>query len=534
MGGNEEDEEPKVKKSRKHKAVLWTHREMPPDGLPDKVNLEDVISQDEDDRLLIDSLLETSEEGLDDTSQLIGTLFCGDWRDAVTGWSLTQPNVKYAWLDKAPKKPEQDRKSRRDAAYLAKKKQLQKEKSQQEIDDYEYGRSWRTKVEPGTYRYNPDIRGVIKPEPMMLHKREVDPTLQHHIDKVREHLEKTLMKQTTGGDSLQDRLLQIEQKEPLPGIEHKENEDEGGSKLTAKDHKHGQYVVTLAERASKQSQDDMEIGGKGDASFQRNGYGRQSDTKLLTRNHHLLQYHKKQQDQTHDLVTSLSQKLNEILMDDAIKTSRGIANLSLSRRVQKASIYNSSSATNSYERFPTMSISPTPQQQQSDPSHQQNLKPLTKITPHQRHVHDNNEIIAITSHEKVTVSKTGTAQSSTGSLGVPFEMDGMIMEVAPNHDFIEIGISGHRVHSAKSTHSGHNQQQLQQNLSSSGRLQKLPLTHAKTQHTRRLSASSQLAEKDEGIDELHRGVIDREAASALASVLMPGVSGRKIEAAPTA
>ena len=129
MGVEDTNTENNDQPSKPEVANLWSHGPLQGE-LPLKVTLKDVVAQKAD-RLLIDALLDYSEE--DEDKGLIGTLFCGDWRDAVTGWKLTRPNVKYAWSEKAIKE-------RRHKNVNHTKKKQQEEQT------------WKNKIEPGTYR----------------------------------------------------------------------------------------------------------------------------------------------------------------------------------------------------------------------------------------------------------------------------------------------------------------------------------------------------------------------------------------------
>ncbi|XP_072013920.1 uncharacterized protein [Amphiura filiformis] len=473
---------------------LWTHRPLQQGRLPLKVALQDVIAQ-EDDRVLIDSLMEYSEE--DEEEGLIGTLFCGDWRDAVTGWSLARPNVKYAWVEKSSK----DRKHRNAAA----KKRKQEEQS-----------SWKNKIEPGTYKYNPGCGTQYRPFDIP-EKRQVHPSLQQHIDKVREHLEKTLMKQPST-EGLHDRKKLA----PLPSIYTKHDGSGDAHASSLDEHNHKQYVVKMTPRGRRHSVEDddlqyhSDVGADGESHFHRNGPGRQSDTKLLNLSKTQIRHKQYQNLQANDnskaidLVTALGQKLNEILMEDRLKSISGTTSLPVSKKIRKSSLF---SVNNSYERFPTTEIASY---------NEQTLNPLTKVTPQQRQVHDDNEVVA-SQQEKTT-------SLSAGSHGTPYMYSSdMSREHSSNtnKDFIHIGISGQRVQSSKSERkqvSHHNSESpvisgKKSRSSVSNKYHKLPLTHGKME-----SSSSEKTG-----DDLHRGVMDREAAAAVAVALMPGVSGRKIE-----
>ncbi len=487
-----DDEEPAKPKL----FTLWTHR--PLRGQLPQPALKDVTAQ-EDDRTLVDSLLDQSS----DDEGLIGTLFCGDWRDAVTGWSLARPNVKYAWVEKSGK----DRKHKNAA-----KKRKQEDEQQ----------SWKNKIEPGTYKYNPNCRShPTQPCDVLPAKRQVHPSLQQHIDKVREHLERTLMKQPSS-----EGLHESKRLAPLPSIETKSKLDASGDHTgnglyrtrSFNDHNHGQYVVKMSQNGTRRHsiegsdpQYSSDGGGDADSYFHRNGRGRQSDTKLFklgkAQNKHQYQdVQAKDNSKAVDLVTALGQKLNEILMEDRLKSLNAIRTVPVTRKIQKNSLF--SSATSSYECFPSTEIAPF--------SNEQPLNPLTKVTPHQRQIHDDNEIAAITS------SRQGN--TSAGSIV-------LASDVAPqqtmNKDFIHIGISGQRVESSKSDKTSHNRNGASSPRSSgnknrmsgsNNKFQKLPLTHSKLESSNEKTG-----------DDLHRGIMDRETAAAVAVSLMPGVSGRKIE-----
>ena len=369
-------------------------------------------------------------------------------------------------------------------------------------------------------RYNPDCGTQFRPD--QVEKRQVHPSLQHHIDKVREHLERTLMKQQVLGEIVQER----KKLEPLPRIVPKQTSAEVdkkgggdshnpylpvskplGSKSNSNDHKNGEYIVKMVPKGRRHSlEDDGIISNSeivdGDAHFHRNGAGQQSDTKLLLngKKHHTWhrQYQNPQSNTNNkapvDLVTALGQKLNEILLEDKLKSLGGIA--SLPRKIQKSSLFNS----NSSERFPASELTPA--------SGDQTLNPLMKVTPHQRQIHDDNEVVAITSSR---VEKTGTANSTSSHVTSLY--GDVLREDPSNKDFINVGISGQNLQSKSDK-----KQTGKRNCGlGSNKLHKLPLTHSKTESSEKTG------------DDMHHGMMDRESAAAVAIALMPGVRGRNIE-----
>ncbi|XP_071482657.1 uncharacterized protein [Diadema antillarum] len=463
------------------------------------VTVDDVIAQ-ENERSWMDTLLSCSGEANEETDY-ISMIVCNDWKEAAHGWQDTQPFVKYAWGED----PSPSKKRESDDA-LSKRIKVQRRQKASEED------SWRRCVEPRTYRYVYDPKGLhhstLKFYSGIALERSREEGFTDHILKLREYLEKTLnqaKKQTSNGIKEHAKLGQFfanqnsrTAKKNLPS-----------KRVLGKLHGLGDGLYVRTEVSSPEDEEDRRLtvgmikGKKYEGGAAKLTGERQATPILPVR------------------------KVDKLNVGQLNKrtSSRESHTLKLSHGAN-----TSHSPVNSYEKFPAQSVAPPSVQDSS-------LSPLKKITPHQRQIHDDNEAL---SHDQETfilshyVDKPLSAKSEpdhTPSYKVLLERSS-----APHMGGRADGSMFAESSMGYGRHMATKEFPLAQELASVSKLLREQEQKNKSKGKRarpvKLGGGYMNSSGDPGVpklgEPLHRGVIDRETAGAMASELLPGVSGHKL------
>ncbi|XP_071958485.1 uncharacterized protein [Antedon mediterranea] len=475
-----------------------------------------------EERSVINTLLKFSENE-EYFHQIIN---CQEWAEAVNGWKATVPNPKYITLSSTP---QEEKSNKRQDKENKKERQNHRKGLNHEL-------LWRNKIEPGTYRYNPrynpDYAWKFKGHNTTrmytnIQKRATDPQLVEHIERVREHLEKTLMKKDSSQvtkDVNKGETLQF----------NKTNIQDFISQLS----EHNQKISDHMPVRVSQSLTDLK--GLNDKSLvlQQTKIQPLQDAQPCHLNSDKVakaggDFNSKLEEPQLPFVTVISKKQMDINRDGVGDNNKVVSVNPLTcdiqekkdnvvKRIKKTPERHSADnlptanlACRSFEKFPAYTIP------------QQDLNPLKKLTPSMRRVSDNNEIIMVhlngsrfdsspssappalsTAVERTPVSKESSQQYFT-------TVD------APNKNFIHSGISG------KSVSPGN----LRKLKGTSSRLvtkDTKPSRKTPTTPHRLASLGKPSDYAANSLHSLHRGAFERDAATAIASEILPGISGRKV------
>lgn len=468
----------------------------------DKVTVEDVVTQDKE-RDLVDNLLSCSAEPEEDYDYL-NKIVCNDWTLAVHGWEDTRPYVKYAWGENPVPSKKRDLED-------GGSKRVKAQRRRQIAEDSED--SWRRCVEPRTYRYVYDPKGLHRTTLKFYNgvalERAVDEDgFTDHILKLREYLEKTLThakKETSNGIKERANLGQYcaNKKTCKTRKEKRVSRKLGEGKLIEL----GEGLYLKADISSPEDEEDARLTFKGiegkrlDDGLTRLENERQATPILPVR-------HVEKQNfgqLSHHTKASESPTLSQALHSLQLRTS----------------------ATSSYEKFPTQSVGPPDLA----------LSPLKKVTPHQRQIHDDNEVL---SHDHILVSKIPAKPSSAKSEPDHSPSYKVLLErssaphLGSRNDRSAIGeLNG----TAMNMPPPMRQFPLVQELAAVSKLLKDQDQKNKNKGKRAKPKPFKLGAgylnsggdaKEKLGDPLHRGVMDRETAGAMAAELLPGVSGHKL------
>ncbi|XP_071785672.1 uncharacterized protein [Asterias amurensis] len=455
---------------------------------------EKFTSQDQE-RKWFDSLLDNSPQ--DDN--LESFLNCVSWGEAAIGWRLAIPNVTY--ISRVP-----ESNSRKDGE----KEKDGKSKNSLRLSPFDRDQSWKKCVEPGTYRYihkaahgKPLKKSKFNKGPV---KRPMDAHLQEHIRKVKEHLEKVLVQQATPRGHHR----------PLGEVQN-----------------HGDYVTSLiretktnrSQPVARYSPRPNKLEDQAQTLTNIPDVGLSYTLKRSSPSHKSPQPHHPKTKTPDDLVTALGNKLNQLIQQDSFKTKI---------KTNKSTNNTDETLRSSYEKFPAYTI--------PDPAHVDSptLKPLVRVTPGQRKIHDDNEIIGAVAQMNLQLRGIPTPPSpSNENHDFQYEKSRTQHDNSPiisleetdplNKNFFSCGLMGKAVSPSDiriQTHLSSILNNTKNTVKVKKRGTLRPQKQGQSTHTGKgehgLSVTNRLG------DPLHRGVMDRETAGAIASELLPGVSGHKI------
>lgn len=113
---------------------------------------------------------------------VVSTIYCNDWKEAVVGWRQAAPCVKYAWSEQKKHSVDGQGEAKKSKGIIKPPKHPIKEIN------------WRCTIEPGTYRYSPGgfHRKIVDPVPSQQAVNSDERKLLIHLERVRDHFEKTL------------------------------------------------------------------------------------------------------------------------------------------------------------------------------------------------------------------------------------------------------------------------------------------------------------------------------------------------------
>ncbi|XP_041455243.1 uncharacterized protein LOC121408010 [Lytechinus variegatus] len=477
--------------------------------ITDAAKIKDVVPQEEE-RIWIDNLLAVSEEP-DEGWDYIDQIICNDWNLAVRGWDDTVPYVKYAWGD-APVTS----KKREAEDHGGGKRNRGRRHQQPPVDD-----SWKRCVEPRTYRYVYDPKGLhhttLKYYSGVTLERSVeDDGFSDHILKLREYLEKTLnhaKKETSQGIKEHAKLGQYVANKTSTSRDRREKhslEKKVGGKLRGL----GEGLYVMTDDSCPEDEEDARVTLKGVE-------GKGLDDSLRS---------KIDRQPTPILPIRKVEKVNHGQIDH-ITNQRESPRLKLTHGLNVGSGATSSYEkfpTNSYEKFPTHSVHVTPHNILD-----LTLNPLKKVTPYQRQIHDDNEVLLHDRGERIPPSKPSSAKSepdhtpsykvllerssaphmgSRGDRTMLAEVNGKAMPMPP--PVKEFPLAQELAAVSKLLR---DQDQKNKHKGKQGKSKPIKLGAGYVNE-----AGPKLG------DPLHRGVMDRETAGAMAAELLPGVSGHKL------
>ncbi|XP_038070317.1 uncharacterized protein LOC119739437 [Patiria miniata] len=492
---------------RMHKDYVPGGKKLGQGGLSKNLH-ENFISQNEE-REWVDILLDCSPKD----EKLDTMVKCYSWEEVSTGWRPAVPNATY--ISHVAEKKDAEKEKEKDSGKI---------KSSQKLILFEKDLSWKQCVEPGTYRYvhRSAYAGVQKKKTFNKGpvKRPMDANLKEHIRKVKEHLEKVLVQQASPKNH----------QRPLGAV-----------------HNYGDYVSSLIREAKpNRLQPASEVMHSPRPINPSEDQAQQSPTKVpdvgltyTVKRGSPVQKSQKSSPLPHapllqpgdktpnDLVAALGSKLNDLIQQDNFK-NRVKTRHSRNKTQEKV--------RSSYEKFtaPAQVESPT-------------LKPLVKVTPGQRQIHDDNEFIGavakmnkqatyqfddIRSVHRVSPTPSREHQSMRHQESKEATHDHRFERLDPaNKNFFTYGIAGKAV-------SPTDVEVRVKNLAGISRiLSKNPVEVKKrgTLHPQDKGSNRPGGKGDPGFtitnrlgDPLHRGVVDRGVAGAIASELLPGVNGHKI------
>lgn len=475
----------------------------------DTVCVKDVVTQD-DERTWMDNLLAVSEEP-DEGWDYIDRIICNDWNLAVHGWDDTQPFVKYAWGDApaAPKKREAEDHG------AGKRHRGRRHHQQPVVDD-----SWKRCVEPRTYRYVYDPKGLhhttLKYYSGATLERAVEEDgFSNHIMKLREYLEKTLnhaKKETSKGIKEHAKLGQYVAKKTSVGRDRRDkrsSEKKVGGKLRGL----GDGLYFMTDESSPEDEEDARVTFNTLKGVEGKGLDDSIRSKIERQPTPILPIRK---------VEKVSNGQNDHITNQRVLSPR----LKLSHALNMGS-----GPTNSYEKFPTHSVQVTPHNILD-----LTLNPLKKVTPYQRQVHDDNEILFYDRIIEKIPSKPSSAKSepdhspsfkvllerssaphmgSRGDRSMLAEVNGKAMPLPTSVK--EFPLAQELANVSKLLR---DQDQKNKNKGKQGKPKQFKLGAGYVNSVGETGAKLG--------DPLHRGVMDRETAGAMAAELLPGVSGHKL------
>ncbi|XP_033110025.1 uncharacterized protein LOC117111232 [Anneissia japonica] len=490
---------------------------------------------DSEERDVINKLLQCSE--IED--QLLQIIHCQEWTEAVNGWKPTIPNPTYATHTCTPQ--QEVNANKRHDRESKKEKQTHKKSLYQES-------LWRSKIEPGTYRYNPNhtwqFQGSNSKHYTNIKKRPTDPQLIEHIERVREHLEKTLIKKDSelpvyeGTKASQNQFTTNSIHNFISHLsEHnKKNFEKTPLRLSQSltDLKNCNLVdkPSLSQSPQKVNQKLLrETEPWPPSSYNvvnAGGDSPQIETPQLPfvtvvskkPNSHSYIITTEGDREQHEVSLLAENPSNGICHDDKNNNVRRLKNLE--RHSSAGKLQSSKLASRSFEKFPAQTL-----------FHQdQHLNPLTKLTPSLRKVSDDNEVIMVHLNGSRCDASPSSAPASVTTHGrnrTPVEKDSLqhyyLKVDAPNKNFIRTGISGKSVSPANQRKLNGKSSKLAPKATSIK--QQAKKTFGPTNH--RLASLGRPTEyATNPLDTLHRGAFERDTATAIASEILPGISGRKV------
>ena len=463
----------------------------------DEVTVEDVMTQDGE-RLWVDTLLSCSEVE-EEPGDYIPKIVCNDWKQAVCGWENTLPNVKYAWGEHSTS----TKKRESDISHSKRTKAHRRQQTEEED-------TWRRCVEPRSFRYVYDPKGLHHTtlkfyNGLTLERAVEEEGFSEHIMKLREFLEKTLThakKETSNGIKEHAKLGQYYANKSSPR-RHKMGKHASGKKAKGKLRGIGDGLFVQNDVSEPEDEEDARVTFAG------------IEGKRLVDG---LEHFKNERQATPILPMRKVDKFNYGQLNQRT-TSAESPMLKLSHGLR-----SEHSPLSSYEKFPTQTVVPQ----------ELSLNPLKKVTPHQRQIHDDNEIL---SHAHIS-EKPSSAKSEPDhalSYKVVLERSSAPHNVSRTDRSSLVEVSGKAVAVPPPMKQFPLAQELaavskllreqdQKNKNKGKRAKQMPqkLGGGYMSNYGEMGGSAKLG------DPLHRGVMDRETAGAMASELLPGVSGHKL------
>ncbi|XP_022103435.1 uncharacterized protein LOC110986102 [Acanthaster planci] len=470
-------------------------------------NLHEKFTAQNEEREWVDALLDCSPQ--DETLDAI--VNCYSWDEVSTGWRPAVPNPTY--VSRVAEKKDSEKEKEKDSA---------KNRNTQKLIAFQSDLSWKQCIEPGTYRYvyRSAYAGVPRKKTFNKGpvKRPMDANLKEHIRKVKEHLEKVLVQQASPRS----------QQRPLGAV-----------------HNHGDYVTSLIREAKpnrtqplpdvtyspkpnhpNEDQTQTKVPNVGITYTVKRGSPIQKSQKSSPLPHPPPAHTENKM--PHDLVAALGSKLNDLIQQDSFKTRLKTTRHSKPKAQEKL--------RSSYEKFTV------PVQVESP-----NLKPLVKVTAGQRQIRDDNEIIGAVAKMNKQATSEADENRPTHHLSQTLNRENLripeqeVKEASQDHSFVKLdptnknfftsGIAGKAVSPMEV------QVQMQSLAGISTMLGKNPVEVKKrgTLYPQKQGSSVPSGRGDAGFalsnhlgNPLHRGVVDRGVAGAIASELLPGINGHKI------
>ncbi|KAJ8041803.1 hypothetical protein HOLleu_12711 [Holothuria leucospilota] len=466
-------------------------------------------TQESETNAISKTLIECSEVEDD----VVSTIICNDWREAVVGWRPTVPCVKYAWHE--PKKHHSDGHGDNRKNKTNGKPQKHPPK---EIN-------WRCTVEPGTYRYSPGgfHRKILEVKPQLETHVSEERKLLMHLERVRDHFERTLKCAN----------------KPIKFSNCKEKSETGESTSPRRSFSEGAVkgassVKADSRRKSRHEQEESNVNEKVSTEGVRNIHNYESEKS----SHNLQRYqvHKVEinnpfSDLKSDQTSQISGRLKLTHAREAPMEERLMLD-----NLNSWGILNSSLLHETDLPF--------------------NLNPLKKVTPQQRLIRDDNEAAIMHTSSRSGDESDGQSIHATllGEDYSPFRVVSMEKEkhttekshyeqlcfhLDPDSEGNQSNMDTLSQFSQKEFSLAKELQSVQEILQTqkllNQQLKKTPNRKRYKPHKLRaipphsLKGAGDIPDDSRSLGEpLHRGIMDRKTAADLATELLPGVNGQRL------
>lgn len=434
---------------------------------------------------------------------VVSTIYCNDWKEAVVGWRSAAPCVRYAWSQAKKHTIDGTGESKKNRGNVKTQKPHGKEVN------------WRCTVEPGTYRYSPGgfHRKIVEPCPSDHFTNSDERKLLIHLERVRDHFEKT--------------LKAANKPAKLSSWKEKKSESRAPQKSASEGRVKESSAVGDAHSTRRRSKHDI---SEGDLTQTKSAelVAESSNHQQESRSHNLQEYqvHKVEindpfsSEGLHRLrLTHLLEDHNNVRQRPTAMTGWGSSNSSM--LLHQAGLLN-------------------------------DLNPLKKVTPQQRRIRDDHEFAehrySRGSNEFTEISARLPTSNSNSEPAEGRYKEKPKYTVLPTERFEQLcfrldtdpdgnqsNMDTSSQYSQKDFSLAKELQSVQEILQASKYLsqQLNKKTDRKNHKTHRLRTlptgmrgGGDLPHTEDLGEPLHRGIIDRKTASDLATELLPGVSGQ--------